>query len=228
MTNNKKVVLALNEAFFSQFGPAKKYAKNKIILEPGEEPNGVFFLKSGYIRLYLVSKEGKELTLNIFKSGMFFPMIWTITEIPNVYFLETLTDVEILKAPRKEVLKFLEANYSILFDLTKRVLSGLDGMTKLMDVLLSKNAYYQVCAVILMLGKRFGEENKNGYLSVEIPLTHRLIGTLASLSREATSRELEKLTREKIIEHTEHKLIIKKLAKLEEKFTAFAPDNFIF
>jgi CRP/FNR family transcriptional regulator, cyclic AMP receptor protein len=218
----------LDGNFFSQFNNLKYYKKDQIILEPNSEPNGVYYLKSGYIRLYLISKDGKEITFNIFKSGMFFPMIWALTDSPNIYFLECLTNVEVYKAPKEKVKEFLEDNPKVLYDFTRRVLSGLEGMTKLMDVLLSKNAYNQVCAIILMLAKRFSSPKSNGHLIIDIPLTHRLIGTLAGLSREATSRELESLEKQKIIEQTNHKIIVKNIKKLEEEFTTFASENVIF
>jgi CRP/FNR family cyclic AMP-dependent transcriptional regulator len=218
----------LDEDFFSGFKNLKKYKKNQIFLEPGVEPSGVFYLKSGYVRLYLISKDGKELTFNIYKSGMFFPMIWAIADAPNIYFLETLTDVELLKAPKEKVIEFLQDNPEIVFDLTKRILSGLEGLTKLMDVLLSKNAYNQVCAVVLMLAKRFGNHSTENLVVIDVPLTHRIIGTLAGLSREATSRELEKLEKDKIIDQSSHKLVVQNLSRLEEEFTTYASENIIF
>lgn len=227
MSINKKSPAVLNEDFFLKFNALKKYNKGQIILEPGEEPSGVFYLKSGFVRLYLISKDGKEITFNIFKPGSSFPMTWTFTDSPNIYFFECLTDTEILKAPKEKVIELIKQNPSTLFDITKRTLSGLEGLTKLMDALLSKNAYHQTCSVILMLASRFGER-KNQVITVNIPLTHRILGTLAGLSREATSRELEKLVKENIIEHNNHKLVIKKINKLEKEFSTNAPDNVIF
>lgn len=217
----------LGEDFFSKFKSPKLYKKSQIILEPEMEPSGVYYLKSGYIRLYLISKDGKELTFNIFKPGAYFPMIWVLTNSSNIYFYECLTDVELLKAPKHEVIRYIEENPLVLLDLTKRTLSGLEGLTKLMDILLSKNAYSQVCAVIYTLAKRFGKISNNK-LTIDVPLTHRVIGTLAGLSREATSRELEKLEKEKIIDQNNHKIVVKKIDELEDEFTTFDPENIIF
>ena len=227
MINTKTSFQKLDEDFFLKFNASKKYKKNQIILEPGVVPSGVYFLKSGFVRLYLISKDGKELTFNIFKYGTYFPMIWALADSSNIYFYECLTDVELLKAPKNEIIQYIENNPSVLLDLTKRTLSGLEGMTKLMDVLLSKNAYQQTCAVILMLAKRFGKTINNN-LTIDVPLTHRIIGTLAGLSREATSRELEKLEKEKIIDQNNHKIVVKNLTMLEEEFATFASDNIIF
>ncbi len=222
-----KSMLALDKDFFAKFKTLKRYKKNQIIIKPGEKPSEIFYVKSGFVRLYLISNEGKELTFNIFKPDTYFSMIWALNESVNIYFFECITSTVILKAPIEKVTKYIEENPAVLYDLTKRTLSGLEGMTKLMDALLSKNAYHQIMFVLLILALRFGKK-KNNYTIIDLPLTHRLIGTLAGLSREATSREIEKLTKEKIISQINHKIVVKNIKKLEEEAATISEENIIF
>jgi CRP/FNR family transcriptional regulator len=213
----------LDEEFFSQFKSAQKFKKNQLIFGPGAEPSGIFYIKSGFVRLYVISESGKEITFNIFKPGNYFSMIWALNDTPNVYFFESLTDVLLLKAPKAEIVKYVENNPGILYDLTKRTLSGLDGMTKLMEALLTGSAYQQVASTLLVLARRFGKNGKNHKIIIDLPLTHRIIGTLAALSRESTSLELEKLIKTKIISQKNHMIVIEDIKKLEEK----SPISFI-
>jgi CRP/FNR family transcriptional regulator len=212
-----KVLEKLDESFFAQFKTAQKFKKNQLILSPGAEPSGIFFVKSGYIRLYLISESGKELTLNIFKPGTYFSMIWALNDVPNIYFYESLTDVLLLRAPKEEIVKYIRDNPIVLYDLTKRTLGGLDGMTRLMEALLTGNAYQQIASVLLVLARRFGKNKNDNEVIIDLPLTHRLIGTLAGLSRESTSLEMEKLTKDKIISQKDHITLVKDLKKLENK-----------
>lgn len=207
----------LDENFFAKFKSAQKFKKNQLILSPLAEPSGIFYIKSGFVRLYLISESGKELTLNIFKPGTYFSMIWALNNVPNIYFYESLTDVILLKAPKDAVVKHIMDNPGVLFDLTKRTLSGLDGMTRLMEALLTGNAYQQIASVLLVLVRRFGKNEKNGGIIINLPLTHRVIGTITGLSRESTSLELEKLTKDKVISRKNHLITVKNLGKLEEK-----------
>jgi len=213
----KQTLEKLDENFFAQFKTVQKFKRNQLILSPSAEPSGIFYIKSGFVRLYLVSESGKELTINIFKPGSYFSMIWALNNTPNIYFYESLTDVLLLKAPKKEVINYIENNPSVLYDLTKRTLKGLDGMTRLMEALLTGNAYQQIASVLLVLARRFGKNGKNAEIIIDLPLTHRLIGTIAGLSRESTSLELEKLTRDKIISQKDHLTVVKNLEKLAEK-----------
>jgi CRP/FNR family transcriptional regulator, cyclic AMP receptor protein len=218
----------LDENFFAQFKASQKFKKNQLIFGPGAEPSGVFYVKSGFIRLYLISQDGKEITFNIMKPGSYFSMIWALNNVPNIYFYESLTDVELLKAPKTEVLKFVESNPGVLYDLTKRTLSGLDGMTRLMEALLTGSAYQQISSILLVLVRRFGKKKNAHEYIIDIPLTHRVIGTLAGLSRESTSIELGKLTKSKIISQTNHLIVVKNLKKLEEESPISYVENIIF
>ena len=213
----KQTLERLDENFFAQFKTAQNFKKNQLILGPAAEPSGIFFIKSGYVRLYLISEGGKELTLNIFKPGTYFSMIWALNNVPNIYFYESLTDVLLLKAPKNEVVKYIQSNPSILYDLTKRTLSGLDGMTRLMEALLTGNAYQQISSVMLILARRFGKNGKNHEIVIDLPLTHRIIGTLAGLSRESTTLELGKLTKQKIISQKDRLLLVTNIKRLEEE-----------
>jgi len=219
----KQSLQKLDEEFFAKFNSTQKFKKNQLIFGPGAEPSGVFYIKTGFVRLYTISESGKEITFNIFKPGAYFSMIWALNDAPNIYFYESLTDVSLLKAPKNEVVKYVENNPGFLYDLTKRTLNGLDGVTKLMEALLTGNAYQQVASVLLVLTRRFGKNGKGNEIIIDLPLTHRIIGTLAALSRESTSLELEKLTKAKIISQKDHLIVIKDLKKLEEK----SPISFI-
>ncbi|MFI5265712.1 MAG: Crp/Fnr family transcriptional regulator, partial [Candidatus Levyibacteriota bacterium] len=127
----------LDESFFAKFHTPLRFKKNQTIFWPDRQPSGVFYVKSGFIRQYLVSKDGKELTVNILKPETYFPLIWALNNVTNVYFYECLTEVTLLKAPREAVVKQLENYPDLLYDLTKRILSGLDGITKMMETLLT-------------------------------------------------------------------------------------------
>jgi len=222
-----QILQKLDEVFFAQFNSVHKFKKNQLVFWPEVEPSGVFYVKSGFVRQYLISKEGKEITVNFLKPKTYFPMIWALNNVANIYFYECLTEVTLLKAPREKVVGQLENHPDLLYDLTKRTLSGLDGITRMMEILMTGTAYQQIAYVILVLTKRFGEPKNKNKVIIAIPLTHRLIGTLAGLSRESTSLELEKLTRNKIISRENRFIIVENLKKLEKEAVINSAENII-
>jgi len=142
-------------------------------------------------------------------------MMWAITATPNIYFFETITDVEVLKAPKKETLEFVQKQPGLLFAMAKRIFNGLEGTIKVTQALLGGNARAKVALIMLTLTKRFGKKKKNGEIIIQFPLTHRLVASLAGLTRETTSLELAILQSKKIIEVNKHTFTVKNLKELE-------------
>ena len=50
--------------FFQKY-PLHHYKKGEILLRPGESCSSVCFIKSGYVRLFSETKNGKETTINL-------------------------------------------------------------------------------------------------------------------------------------------------------------------
>lgn len=202
-------------AFFSRY-KSKTYPRSSTILRSEEEPQGVYYLDSGYVRFYSISPEGKELTLNIFKPGSFFPMTWAMGDRPNNYFFETLSDAVITLAPKKEFLNHLRQDPETLFDLSRRIMVGMDGLLTRMEYLLFGSAAQRVASVLLLMARRFGVSNGNGEVKINLWLTHQQIANLAGLSREPTSLEMKKLEREGLLASSSGELLIKNIDRLKE------------
>jgi CRP-like cAMP-binding protein len=217
------VKLKIDE-FFSKY-PLSPYDKNITILSAGENPKNVYYLKSGYVKMYSISESGKELTLNIFKPDTYFPGIWSIAQIPNYFFYETMVRSEISHIPNDSFLNFIKKEPEVLYDLTKRILSGLNGTLVRMDYLLSTNAHTRVSATLLMCSQRFGKQNSKGGIELQLPLTHKDIANLAGLSRESTSVELENMVRDGLIENKNRSFVIKNLAELRRNSLIYIEDT---
>ena len=211
------MITKLDEHFFAQFKRPQHYKKGEIILRPQDEPTGVYYLKKGYVRLYLISPDGKDITFNIYKPGTYFSMMWALGDSPNIYFFESLTNVEVLKAPKDKVVAFLRSQPELLYTFIKRILIGLDGTTRLTQVLLTGSAYQKVASAILVLARRFGKKSQNGCVIINLNITHKLIASIASLSRESATIEILKLEKEKIIAQKNHKILVKNIEKLEKE-----------
>ncbi len=204
------------EIFFNQ-GKHILYRKGEIIIRPDDEPQGLYFVKSGFVKMNSIFEDGKQLTLNIFKANSYFPMMWAIADIPNEYSYEAFTDVELFRMEKEKVIKFLEKNPDVLYEFTRRILVGLDGLIKNIEQLFKGNAYQRVVAAIYLTGKRFGKI-ENGRILIDLPLTHQDIADMSALSRETTSIEMNKLRLEKLISYKTRKITIEKIKELEETY----------
>lgn len=206
---------ALNK-FFSRY-PLLTYKKDDIIIRADDEPPGVYFVRSGYVRMGSILADGGELTFNIFKPGAFFPMTWAISEAKNSYLYQAISELRVCRAPKLEVIKFVKENPEVLYDLTRRILVGLDSLLTNIQYLLFGNSYNRIAAAILLLAKRFGQKTPNGQMTISLDLIHQDIANLVGVTRETASIALKRLEKRGVIARNRKKFIVNNVQVLEKE-----------
>lgn len=205
------------EEFFSKFNNKRFYKQKEVIIRADDNPPGVFYLKEGYARLYTISPNGQELTLNILKPGGYFSMMWAIGDTQNTYYFEALTKIELWRSPKEKLINFIREEPEVLFEFTKRILIGLDGLLGVVESLLFGNSYNKVATALLIAAKRFGKKQTTGETVIELPLTHQLIASLAGLTRETTSLVMKEFEIGGILSSGRPFLTINNMEKLEKE-----------
>lgn len=192
------------------------YRKHETILHPDDIPSGIYCIKKGYVRLFVTSNSGEELTLLILGTGDFFPARWAITDDSIDYTVETMTQSEMWKVTKDAFLNFIKNDPEVLHEFNKRMLLRLGGHHKRMEYLAFGNAYSKVASILLMCGERFGTR-QGKTVTIDLPLTHRDIASLVGMTRETTSIEIKKLEDKNIISHKKHVLVINDMNKLKKE-----------
>lgn len=188
--------------------------KGDVLIRAGEAPKGIYYLTSGTVRQYVITKEGEEMTLNIYKPFSFFPMAWAVNAYPNAYYFEAMSDGEFWLAPKDAIVAFIKDEPEVLYDLLRRVYIGLEGVLSRLEHLMSGKAQERLLTILLISAKRFGEQEKNT-VTIHLKLTHQDLASLAGLSRETVTREMMILKEKKLINYTNHSIRINNLEELE-------------
>lgn len=201
--------------FFTKF-QLLRYRKKDTILRTDNVPSEVFYFKSGYARLYSVSKDGQELTSIIFQPSDIFPLIWINNELPHSYNLEAMTPVELYRVPRERAIDFIRSNPQIFYELTDKILTRVNGLLERIEYLVFGNAYSKVASIVVICAERFGKKNGKNII-IQVPLTHKDIASLVGLTRETASIELEKLKKKGIIDYRGKIIVVKNIEKLRKE-----------
>ncbi len=208
------VVAERLEQFFRRF-KHQIFKKGEILIRADDEPQGIYYLQRGVVRQYSISKDGDEQTLNLFKPLSFFPLMWAFNNTPNTYYFEAIIDTEVYRAPKDQVLEFLQKTPDIMYDLISRLYRGMHGLLSRIEYLQSGDAYMKVIFAILNASYRFGEQKENA--EIELSITHREISALTGLTKETISRECTRLEKEGFITNTNHMVKIRNVHMLENK-----------
>lgn len=203
------------EKFFSQFKTIH-YKKGETFLRPGEMPQGINFLKKGYVRLYSLSSEGQDLTLVLYKPGDFFPVVWSFTGTPSFYYFEALSPVEIQRARREEFGKFIDENIDVFKEVNYHIIHRFQMALKRMEYLVFGKANTKLASILLICGRDFGIDTSKGR-EIQIPFAHKDIASLVGLTRETVSLELKKFEKMKLIGYNGRHIVIRNEKALEKE-----------
>lgn len=214
ITNKETTALLHFDAFFKQF-PHKVYKRKSLIIRSGLEPLDIFYIKKGYARAYALSSEGEELTMVIFQPGDFFPLISTMEAKKINYYIEAMTEAELISVPRQKFITFLKNREDLLTDLTMRLTGRFEGLLLRMQYLVFGNASQKLASIIVILAERFGEISKSEVI-VKAPLTHHDLASLVGITRETTTLILKDLVNANLIEMRKKQIVVKNVKKLRD------------
>lgn len=183
------------------------YKKKETIIRAEDVPSGVYYVKKGYVREYSVDKYGKEFSLIVFMPGDFFPVLWSLGNIPNSYYIEALTRVEVMRLPKGDFLRMLQKDQALFLEIIKKIVVRFSGLMQRSEYLVFGNAYEKVASILVILAERFGNKNKES-IEIPFPVTHKDIGHMVGMTRETTSIELLKLEKKGAISYKGKKMTI--------------------
>src|SRR3972149_3719241 len=191
------------KTFFSQFS-LLTFKTGEVIIRPDDEVRFVYFIETGYVSQQVVSENGEDFILNIYRPGSYFPMSLILHGIKNECSYEALTKLAVRKAPVREVLQFMEKNPAVMQELLVRLASGLNSMASKTEALVFGTASRKVAATLYFTAQRFGKpatgDKLNGQATIiDFPLTHKRIAAMTGITRETTSIEMAKLKKQGIV-----------------------------
>jgi len=200
--------------FFSKF-PLKKFKKGQVLFEPNDDFGGVYFVKSGYLRVYDVNKEGKESGIQLFKPLYFLSLVSAKTGIKNRHFIETMTPVEAWLVPKEDFGKYMEGNPKLYNEVCSAFMEKFLDMTSYMSQLISGDAYTKVAGLIYSLAGEFGV-TKNKEVTIKFKITHKLIATLTGLTRETVTLQMLKLEKDGLIDNDRRQIVVLDMKALKK------------
>ena len=197
--------------------PQLSFTPKTVIIDPVKALTDVYYLEEGFVRMYLLSEDGEELTLHVFRKGTYFPLMLILTDSPNKYYFEAVTPVLVRKIPKTRIITILKENPDILFDLATRLSGGIMGYLVKVESLLLHDAYKRVISILSYLGERFSEKLPDGSVRINLSITHYLLSTWVGLTRETVSRQIEKLEKEGWIISKDNTITIKNIDALKKE-----------
>ncbi|MCA9332592.1 Crp/Fnr family transcriptional regulator [Candidatus Saccharibacteria bacterium] len=215
MFASKSDVKSLAETF--KTGTALTYKKGEFIIRPGEMPSAVFYIESGLVKAYNITKYGEENLLIVRKEREVFPLIWAITGKERNVIYQTLAPTKVYRLSRKDYLNFLDTSPEALATILDMTVEMYRIHSERIMNLGYRTVRERLVSFIYTMYKRFGKETKDGFV-IDVPLRQQDIASSINASRETTGRELSYLTKKGIIGHKGNLILVPDIKKLQSFF----------
>ena len=204
------------EEFINLFrtrGRQLSYAKGEFIIHPGDTPSGVFFIESGLVKAYDITKYGEENLLIIRKAGEIFPLIWAITGLERQVIYETVGPTTTWQISRDEFMQLMHEHPDALFPLLSMTVEMYRIHSERIINLEYRSVRERLISFLLTMAQRFGKYTKDG-VTINVPLRHQDIASSINSSRETTSREMNALERKGLLVNQQTFITLKDLDEL--------------
>lgn len=183
-------------------GTHLRYKKGEFIIRPGESPPGVFYIESGIVKAYDITKYGEENLLIIRKDQEIFPLIWAITGQERHVIYEALSPATVWRVGRQQFLKLICDDPSILAPLLDMTVEMYRIHSERIINLEYRTVRERLVSFLLTMSTRFGTHT-NGTVRIEVPLRQQDIASSINSTRETTSRELTALEKKGLVKSSD-------------------------
>jgi CRP/FNR family transcriptional regulator len=204
LTNDGQIAALIN--LFHQ-GTRLVYEKGEFVIRPGSAPQGVYYILSGLVKAYDITKYGEENLLIIRKPGEILGLTWAITGDDRHIIYATLAKTELLQITRDQFNDFIHTNPNAALPLVDMLVDMYRIHSERILNLEYRTVRERLVSFLLSMGRRFGQETPEGLL-LDVPLRHQDIASSISATRETTGRELAALERQGLLKSKQSSIML--------------------
>ncbi|NEQ44488.1 MAG: Crp/Fnr family transcriptional regulator [Leptolyngbya sp. SIOISBB] len=178
-------------AAIAQLARRASYTKGEIVFHQGDEGEGFYLVRSGRVKVFKLSKNGKEQILHIFGEGDHIAEVPAFDGKPFPASAEALEPTEVLFFPRQFFLTLLEQNPALAINMLKSFARHMRRFSQLVDNLSLREVPGRLATYLLQLSAQSGDAD-----IVTLDLNKGQLAAMLGTIPETLSRVLYKLSRE--------------------------------
>lgn len=176
----------------------RTYKKQETIFRQGMEADSIYLIKSGRVRLYKISEDGKELTLDYLQAEDFFGEVTFFENTAHSLNAEAVEDTFVCSCTKELFMKLLN-NPQTALKIVQYLGKKMNEYTENMSRAAFMDVKGRVLGVLEKLAENYGKQDCNG-TTIAFDLTHQDIGCLVNASRVMITNVLSELRKEKVVQ----------------------------
>ncbi len=179
--------------------PMNVVPKGTLIMDPEHQPDVLYMLKEGRVRIYKVSAEGKEFTTALLGPGNIFGEVGNFSTGTRGSYAEALEDSLLCVMRKPDVERLMQQHPQLALKVVEVLSSRLRQVQELMEHLAMGDVRSRLLYLLLRLAAEFGAEDDGPWTLIRADLTHQDLASMIGATRETVSATIGSLAREGIV-----------------------------
>jgi CRP-like cAMP-binding protein len=188
----------------------RRYEAGEVVFMPAPNPESVYLLEDGLVRIYRLSESGLETTLGYVRKGEIFGELAVFGDYPRESFAQAVDPSMVWKVPRRIFQPFVESRPGLAFEVSKQIGERLKRIESRVENLVFRDVRSRLIMILLELGSCFGQERDDGSVLLNGHITQTELATLVGSTRQSVNAGLGELSEHGLITREGRQIVILK------------------
>jgi CRP/FNR family transcriptional regulator, cyclic AMP receptor protein len=207
----------LSEADIEAIGHATTMSvcrPGQVLLSPDDPPERIHIVKKGKVRVYRVTPDGKQLTLDIYDRGTILGDMRMLGQdrLPEAY-VEAIEDGVICSLSPDDLRRLIERYPHIGVNVISHLASRLHEAERELEAMAYRRVNQRLARKLIDLGQRFGVASVRGTL-IQARLTQQELADMIGTTRETLAHTITEFRRAGLVSTERQRVVIRDAERL--------------
>lgn len=192
----------------------RHFRKGSIIFMEGDPGEAFFFIKSGKVKIFKITPDGRELIFAILSEGDVFAEVTLFNDINYPASAEILEDASLGMIKNKDLEALIGDHSELALPIIKVLSRKLFNSQQKVKELALGDTYMRTAQTLIKLAEAHGKVTDEG-IEVKLDISRQELANMIGTARETVSRALSQFKKEGSIDISGKKIIVLNMNKLK-------------
>jgi len=186
-----------------------------LVSSPDDDDERLYVIKRGRVRLYRLTPDGKQLTLELLDKGRIVGrMAWLGQQLTDAY-AEAIEDALICSFTPRELQRLIDRFPSVGVNIIRYLSGRLAASEREREVMAFRTVEHRLAARLVELSERFGQPTEDG-VAIDVRLTQQELADMIGTSRETLATTVASLRERRVLDMHNQRVVILDLPRVRE------------
>lgn len=193
-------------AELDRVAPSQRFLRGELVFSQSQPSTSLFILKTGRIRIFRVTEDGKAMTMGILEPGAVFGEMVLVGQRMHDNYAEAIEDSITCRLEVRDVEQFLLADPRIAVRIARLLGEQVARLEERLTDLAHRPLAARIARALVTLNAGASTRHLVGSRGVRV--THEQLAGLVGATRESTSKVMAELSAQRIIRQARGRIVV--------------------